>query len=143
MQATSGRESTVNPWCSSARLERGGAYASVVSSRVELTRLRSVPVNLTDDIVAIVRKLLVAAGRPDQVAPVFGSRYIASTGSFASVVDRLPRRVPKISFSLMPYSATLMRMSLTTAWNFSSRAASVVSANAPVRRRSPLLGKAD
>ncbi|WP_175925974.1 hypothetical protein [Burkholderia cepacia] len=43
------------------RIVNGMAYASVVSSRVELTRLRPVPIDPADDVVKIVRTLLTAA----------------------------------------------------------------------------------
>ncbi|TGN99215.1 hypothetical protein [Burkholderia sp. USMB20] len=43
------------------RVLGGVGYARVVSSSVELTRLRPVPIDVTDDVVAIVRKLLAAA----------------------------------------------------------------------------------
>ncbi|WP_035489142.1 hypothetical protein [Burkholderia multivorans] len=43
------------------RVVKGMAYASVMSSSVELTRLRPVPIDPADDVVKIVRKLLAAA----------------------------------------------------------------------------------
>src|SRR5260370_35132840 len=60
---------------------------------------------------------LIQAGsrpRPDHVAPVVGSRYLAATLVFSVEVE--PRRArPNTSFSVRPYSAPLARTPSLTA----------------------------